>query len=166
MGPMKCEHCDIAELSDTALVRWVRGTRKEISDMRVGLSTIFSCRGHRHAELDMPDSNQAGQGQDAESGGDQQIPQGRDQNEFLAVDEIGQRAAEQTEDKNRQALGDAGQAELKRRAGEIVDLIEDLRLAHLLRDGGKEREQEKIIGTGANAARPRAVARCSPRLSV
>lgn len=42
IGPKKKELCDTLEFNETALVRWERGTRWEINDMRAGFSTILS----------------------------------------------------------------------------------------------------------------------------
>ena len=55
MGPIKCEPWEIAELSDTALVRWVRGTEVGYQRHARRVEDDVERRGHRRADLDMPD---------------------------------------------------------------------------------------------------------------
>ena len=90
----------------------------------------------------MPDLNGAAERQYALHNRDQTIAENRDQQQLSAIEKIRQGAGKKAEGENRNALGEAGQAQLKRRTGELVNLIKVLRLAHLLRRGCEQRKKK------------------------
>ena len=91
---MKCEPWEIAGVERHGVGQM--GARHEMGDQRHArrIEHDVERRGQRRADVDMPDLDQAGEGQDAERDRDQKIAEGRDQKEFLAIEKIRQGAAE------------------------------------------------------------------------
>src|SRR6185437_11566420 len=98
----------------------------------------------------------AREGQDCQRR-DRQVAYCRKQQQFSPVEKIRQGASKQSEAKQWNSLSEPGEAELKRRAGQFVNLVKILREPHLLRRSYKDRnnEEQPIIaksqgGPGAN----------------
>src|SRR3954453_12923954 len=91
----------------------------------------------------MPNLNRADEGEDAERGCDEKIAECRETGERAPVHQVGERAAEKADGEKRHRLRQTGEPEQKRGAGELVNLIEILRLAHLVRRRDEKRRDEQ-----------------------
>jgi hypothetical protein len=65
-----------------------------------------------------------------------------DGDQLLAVQRIGENTTEQAEDDEWQSLKKSGQAELHRRTGQLVNLVEARDVAHIVRCVGAENRDE------------------------
>ena len=71
----------------------------------------------------------------------------RDRDQFLSIQCIGEHTTEQTENNKWESLKKTGEAELHRRTGQLVNLIEARDVAHIVRGVGTEdrNENEPVI---------------------
>ena len=103
----------------------------------------------------MPRLNGSGHRQDAEQQTWNKLDDRRDDQQFLAIEGVGHRAGEQTENDEREGLKKPRKAKLQRRAGNLVDLIQSGNVAYLDSHGSADAgdPHQSIVANGERSPR-------------
>lgn len=107
----------------------------------------------------MPHLNGAGESQRALHDRYKTIAENRDEQQLSPIEKVCESPGKQAEREDRNPLSEPRETQLKRGAGKLINLIQVLRLAHLLRRGREQGQKKNQAKTGIIERCPRSAQR-------